>query len=296
MLALPFALWLCKRLVQLKSFNSHLVAEAEQNREILASTTDGLFLWDHKNAIEKCSRRLAVLLRLDAGTEANFNNILEKFSDREAVALAEATVQLHQKGTSFNLLLKMDKCTIQATGTRTYKLDGSPLNDLIWMRDITNEPSIHHTPDHPKEGAQEHFRQLLDTLPLPVWIRDSALTVVFSNSSESLLKASQTSKKIAKIARSKNEAVSELIYIDNVPFNTSEIPAYGWNGTIGFAEKKVTKNDNPDIWNSNATVKQVRNEVLENLSTAIVIFDSNKRAFTKMSSRFHLIVLSVICT
>ena len=269
--------WLCWRLVQLVSHNNRLVAKAEQDREIIASAADGLYMWDHKNAVEKCSRRLAILLRLDAGTEASFQNILEKFSDIEAHALNEATQQLHQNGSSFNLLLNIEKRKIEATGTRTYKLDGSPLNDLIWMREITKEPSVQFTPNTSNEiAAQEHFRQILDILPLPVWIRNSSLTVVFSNIAERHVKASHTSITIAKTALSENETVSDHIFIENAPFIISEIPADGWAGTIGFAEKQVTKFDNPTR-NSTTKVKVDRDEVLENLSTAVAIFGSNKR-------------------
>ena len=278
LVAVPLLLWLGKRLIKLEIYNRRLVAEAEQNREILASSPDGLFLWDHQNANEKCSRRLAVLLRLDAGTEASFNNVLEKFSYREARALTNATQQLHSMGMSFNLLLNIGKRTIQATGMRTTKLDGSLLNDLMWMRDVTNEPSIHYSP-RPSEdvAAQDHFRQLLDALPLPVWIRDSALTVVFSNTAEGLIRASQTSKKIAETARSGNDTISDLIYIDSIPFNVSEVPAYGWGGTIGFAQKQIINSKIPAILKSKMSINLARDEVLENLSTAIAIFGSDRR-------------------
>ncbi len=277
-LSLLFALWLCKRLVQLKSLNGRLMAETERDREIIASITDGLYVWDHENSAEKCSRRLAVLLRLDNGTEANFKNILEKFSTFDARILAEATEQLHKKGKSFRLLLNTEQRKIQTTGTRTYKLDGSPLNDLIWMRDITNEASIqltHKTSD--EVAAHEHFRQLLNTLPLPVWIRDDALVVVFSNEAEKRVKASNVSTQIARAARTKNEAVSDHTKIDSSPFIVSEIPAYAWSGTIGFAEKQIIKNNNSKKWDSETKIKIARDEVLENLNTAIAIFGSNKR-------------------
>ena len=277
-LAVTLLLWLRTRLRKLESYNSRLLAEAEQNREILASTSDGLFLWDLKNANEKCSRQLAVLLRLDAGTEASFNNVLAQFSNREARALTKATEQLHSTGMSFNLQLKIDKRTIQVTGTRTSKLDGSPLNDLMWMRDIPNEPSIHCFPGRSEDtAAQEHFSQLLNALPLPVWIRDSALTIVFSNTAEGLIRAGQSCKTIARTARSENETISDTTYIEGIPFGVSEVPAHGWGGTIGFAQKQVTNSETPVILNAKTATNLARDEVLENLSTAIAIFDLDKR-------------------
>jgi len=275
-IALALILWLSRRLIKLESTNNRLVAESEQDREIIASTMDGLYTRDHKNGSEKCSRRLAILLKLEAGTEARFQNILDKFSDLEAQLLKKATEQLHQKGTSFNLILNIEKLRIQAKGTRTHSLSGSPLSDLIWMRDITNDPSLQCTPDASTDFAvQEDFRQLLDTLPLPVWIRDSKQTVVFSNVAENNIKASQTSLTIAKTALSENGPISDHLYIDSESFIVSEIPAYSWAGTIGFAEK-IKKNDvSTRTLDTNTDV--TRNEVLENLSTAIAIFGPNKR-------------------
>ena len=106
-LAMSLMLWMSKRLRQLKMHNNFLVAEAEKDREIIASIQDGLFLWDRHNASEKCSRQLAVLLNLEAGSKANFKNVLEKFPAREASILNEATKQLHLKGLPFNLVLKV---------------------------------------------------------------------------------------------------------------------------------------------------------------------------------------------
>jgi PAS domain-containing protein len=277
-ITVPILLWLGKRLSQLELHNSRLVAEAEQNRKILASTTDGLFIWDHQNTNEKCSRRLAVLLELDAGTKSSFKNVLEKFTDRDARTLSEATEQLRRYGISFNLILKTSKHCIQATGARTAKLDGSPLNDLMWMRNVTNEPGANYSSNLPDDAAaQNHFRELLDILPLPVWIRDSALNIVFSNTTAGLIKASQTSKTMAGTARSKNETMSNVIYIDNIPYDVSEAPSHGWGGTIGFAEKHNTNNYSPAILNTDSKSNLARDEVLENLSTAIAIFGLDRR-------------------
>jgi signal transduction histidine kinase/PAS domain-containing protein len=276
-IAVPLVLWLGKRLSQLEIHNSRLAAEAEQGREILAAAPDGLFLWDHPNAKEKCSRRLAVLLGLDAGTGASFDDVLAKFNGHEARALAQAVEQLHRKGVSFGLLLKLDGRTVQATGTRASKLDGSPLDDLMWMRDVTGEPRSHSSANPPEDtAAQDHFHQLLDTLPLPVWIRNSSLGVVFSNRAEDLIKASQTSEVMAGTARAENQAISDVISIDSDLFDVSEIPARGWGGTIGFAEKQVTNNDAPAIRDPDAGANLARDEVLDNLSTAIAIFGPDR--------------------
>jgi len=136
-LAVPLVLWLGKRLSRLELDTLRLAAEAEQGREILAAAPDGLFLWDHGKNEERCSRRLAVLLGLKAGTGARFEDVLARFAAPEAETLKSVIDDLHRDGASFDLLLKLGQRTIQASGSRASTLEGKPLDDLMWMRDVT---------------------------------------------------------------------------------------------------------------------------------------------------------------
>jgi signal transduction histidine kinase len=50
----------------------------------------------------------------------------------------------------------------------------------------------------------------------------------------------------------------------------------GWGGTIGFAEKQVTNTDASPIQDSEAGINLARDEVLDNLNTAIAIFGMDR--------------------
>lgn len=264
-LAIAAALWLGKRLSLLRTENLRLAGEAEQGREILAAAPDGLFLWDHAKNEQRCSRRLAVLLGLAAGTGASFKDILVKFDNPQARLLEKAVADLHRDGASFNLLLKLGERRLQVSGSRASTLAGNPLDDLMWMRDVSDQPQAQPS----DTAAHEHFHQLLDALPLAVWIRDANLEVVFCNRAEDEIAASGGSHALAAQALTQSQALTQQRPIEQgglaSQFTISEVPARGWKGTIGFAQTQLQSEQQSEL------------KVLDNLSTAIAIFGSNKR-------------------
>lgn len=268
--AVPLLLWLVKNLRGLQNENIRLASDAEQGREILAAAPDGLFLWDHGKGEERCSRRLAVLLGLNAGTGARFTDVQAKFDAPDALALERAVNDLHRGGASFDLLLKLGARTIQATGTRASSIEGKPLDDLMWMRDVSDAPR-RQVQDKPSADttAHEHFHQLLDSLPIAVWIRDGNLDVVFSNRAAATIAASDDSRDLAAQARTENRQLTQVRSIDMdgqlTQFQVSEVPARGWSGTIGFAQDDQTYSEQGAL------------KVLDNLSTAIAIFGPERR-------------------
>ncbi|MBT3238554.1 MAG: histidine kinase [Rhodospirillaceae bacterium] len=249
-IAALLVLWMAVRLKGLRADNARLKAASEQGREILAAAPDGLFLWDHAEVEERCSRRLAVLLDLSAGTGARFTDVLARFETPEAITLKNAVDDLHRNGTSFDIKLKLDKRTIQATGSRASSLDGRPLDDLMWMRDVSNGAvqTIEPAKAKASDDAFEHFRVLLDALPCPVWIRDPARSVVFRNHA----------------AQGLDLDARQAVDTHGQPMDVSEVPARAWAGTIGFAVPAGA----PAV---------DENLALEHLSIAVVIFGSDTR-------------------
>ena len=68
------------RLNRLRVERDRLKGVATRAKEILATAPDGIFLWDHMLGGIACSRRLAVLLGMDAGTEARYDDIHVSYS------------------------------------------------------------------------------------------------------------------------------------------------------------------------------------------------------------------------
>ncbi len=268
--AAALASWLIRRQRDLRRANARLAADVEQGREILAAAPDGLLVWDHVRAEERCSRRLAVLLGLRAGTGAGFADVLAVFAPTDAEALKQAVDRLHVGGESFNLLLPLGERTIQATGTRAATVDGRPLDDLMWMREVGEGRT---RTDGPDDGgaALDHFHQLLDSLPLPVWVRDGGLDVVFSNRAETHVAASRLSRPLAERARAEGQALGEEHLIDREGsgrrFDVGEAPARGWNGTIGFALERQNGDG----------ARAAESGVLDTINTAVAVFDRSRR-------------------
>jgi len=272
--------WALVRNRALGSENQRLAANAEQAREILAAAPDGLFLWDHGKAEQRCSRRLAVLLGLETGTAARFDDVLAKFAGSQALALENAVMALHRSGDSFDLMLRLGKRTIQATGTRAAALDGRPLDDLMWMRDVTEDVAkTVENASKTDDAAFDHFRMLLDVLPIPVWIRGSGLEVVFVNQAAADIAAiphDATSADLARNALANTRAVTENRRLDRggvaVILDVTEVPARGWAGTIGFAMAPSPLGDG-----AMASSDRIQGEALDHLRTAIAIFGSDTR-------------------
>ena len=135
--ALPLALWQHRRLAASRVRGLVLEAEVEKGRRMLAAAPDGLYVWDDASGTEHCSRRLAVLLDLAAGTEARIEDVLYRFSGDAAAALHQAVTGLRREGTGFDLALTTagGQRSVHAVGVRCGAADGRPLADLLWMRD-----------------------------------------------------------------------------------------------------------------------------------------------------------------
>jgi len=255
----PYLIWQGRRFGQLQDEFARLTIEKEQLREILVTAPEGLFVWDHTagtGGVEKCSRRLAVLLGLDAGTQSRFSHVLSCFDEGSANTLKAAVHALHQHGTPFDLLLDRDGRQFQVTGTRAATQDGRVLNDLMWVRDIiTRAPDT--TAPLAGEAAFEQFAFMLNSLPLAVWIRDGRSNIIFANPAAHHLGI---------------KAGHAIPVLETM--SQTEIPARGWSGTIGFAVERTTEREDIEAPPPEGLVEQ---SVLDHLTTAIAIFDAKTR-------------------
>ncbi|GEO82894.1 sensor histidine kinase [Pararhodospirillum oryzae] len=164
-------------------------AEAWTLREVLATSADGYALWvsdaDETDAFV-CSRRLAVLLRLAAGEEASFDDILAGFAPEGAALLQRAVAVLRDENTGFALDLTLETTgrRICAVGVSASTSDGHAVADVVWMRDVTDERDAAETLAARVNALQrerDRLRAVLDALPAPLWIRDDSLMILDGN-------------------------------------------------------------------------------------------------------------------
>ncbi len=279
--AAPLVLRQHRRLARADGERRRLAAAAERNREILAAAPDGLFLWDHANGAESCSRRLAVLLGLAAGTESRFEDVRARFEGEAAAALDKAVEALRRDGTAFDLLLPTAGRMVQAVGVRAGAVDGRSLADLLWMRDVTGTSDAAQ-PANPAGARPAHtpdrLRALLDVLPVPVWLRDADLGVAFTNRACTREAIEDSVRDLAMRARTEGKAVAErhVLSVGGAErlLEVTETPIEGWAGTAGFA---IDRYENQGTKEKSQRHAAAQDQVLENLATAIAIFGPDTR-------------------
>lgn len=222
--------------------NMRIESLSNRTRGILAASPDGLFLWDHDTGGITCSRRLADLLALENGTLARYENIRTCFIDADLQRLEQNVSLLRAKGTAFDIILMRGAQKIQALGARAENNVGKPVADIVWMRDVTRLAQTADSEPRNTSGADDkHLTALLDTLPIPLWLRDAKLNLAFQNRAAERIQgldtalaeqARQSGSPITTAGEITENAAARQVNLTEAPL----APGSGVNGgTIGFA-------------------------------------------------------------
>lgn len=291
-LSLPAIVWLWQRDKKSRKERDVLAQQIIQLQEVLVGIPDGLYRWNVVNGVENCSARMAVLLDLPKGTQSRYGDILQCFDEEAARTLNGAVTDLHNEGLSFDIILPLhggDDRVVQAVGQRVLSENGDPLVDLLWMR-LANAAVVANGPmaRSLQTMTQERDRLItvLESLPLPIWMRDSAGHIIFHNpAAPDGDHTRHIAQRAAEAGRAAKERVSLPVAQNARLFEVTEIPLPGGEGLIGLAE---------DISTLDLAMKNARHgesllrAALENLVTAIAIFDGNTRMSYYNSAYAHL--------
>ena len=284
-----------QKLTAVETKRQRLEAVALKAKEMLAATPDGLFLWDHANGGFTCSRRLAVLLNLKDGILSRYDDLRERFEGESLKTLEQCVSLLRGAGTPFDVMLISGRRRIQAIGGRAETDDGNVLADMVWMRDITStgETGVGRRVSSINTSGLEdrHLTALLDAMPLPVWLRDSKLSLAFINHAARNVVSADAG--MAARARQQRGTVTERMHVnaggEERLLEISETPlgilgggdakdgdsnASATGGTIGFAIDRTESEFKEDEL---ARFSAERNPVLETLDTGIAIFDADAK-------------------
>lgn len=284
-----------QKLTAVETERQRLEAVALKAKEMLAATPDGLFLWDHANGGFTCSRRLAVLLNLKDGILSRYDDLRERFEGESLKTLEQCVSLLRGAGTPFDVMLISGRRRIQAIGGRAETDDGNVLADMVWMRDITStgETGVGRRVSSINTSGLEdrHLTALLDAMPLPVWLRDSKLSLAFINHAARNVVSADAG--MAARARQQRGTVTERMHVnaggEERLLEISETPlgilgggdakdgdsnASATGGTIGFAIDRTESEVKEDEL---ARFSAERNPVLETLDTGIAIFDADAK-------------------
>jgi signal transduction histidine kinase len=304
----PIVVWLRRELRQASRDNDSRLADQGRLEEVLSTAPDGFFRWSLNDeggiVAEHCSRRLAVLLGLYGGTAARFDDVLDCFSPEDSARLDSYRRRLHEEGEAFDieLPLREGRRRILILGSRAASPEGTPLADMLWLRDVTEGAAAVaklETEKQDLDRERDRLRALLDGLPLPVWLRDGDLTPVACNrayagavdmegpdqaieASAELVPAATVREARALAARARASGLPRSGAFHLVMggarrlADLTETPIITAEGlfTVGMA---IDQTRQEELQNQLERHIAAHAEVLENLSTAIAIFGSDTK-------------------
>lgn len=206
------------------------------------------------------------------------DDLLARAPSLEAAArTAFVSLALTGKGETLHLAFEDGtRRAIELTLHRVTSIDQRLSFDLVWVTDISDREAAL------AEGAQraaerDRLAAALDTIPVPVWWRDSDLTITNGNARfRLLLDLGTAAQPLAERAAASGTPQSDQGMVGGEaggPFEMTEIPLAG-GGTVGFAR------DRGEIEQARSEIARLglaHREVLETVTTAIAIFGPDAR-------------------
>lgn len=280
-LTLPVLAWALRKNKDNIVQNEKHAQQILQLQEVLAGMPDGLYRWNVLNGIENCSARMAVLLDLPKGTQSRYSEILECFDSEAATTLDSALSGLHREGVTFDLILPLhggDDRVIQAVGQRVVGGEGEPLVDLLWMR-LANEAMVANGPMarslQTMMSERNKLITVLETLPVPIWMRDAAGHIIYRNPAAPERDHTETlAKRALETGREARDRVQMVFGSERRHFEVAEIPLPGGEGVLGLGEDVSSLDAMIDDAQKSETVLR---SAMENLVTSIAIFAGDTR-------------------
>lgn len=280
------------KILRLRQKNYFLNRDRERYAETLYASRDGYFAFIYpdqkvndprKHIVERCSRRLAVLMNLPGGTKSTFEDILKNFYKDDIKRIQKYVDFLHEEGISFDdeFALKSSNKHIRLVGSRINGADGNIYCDMIWFRDVSFETNKITELENARKAISKELmqiRDLIDNLPFPVWVRDNNLKVI------------QHNRKFSEfVSKSRDGSLSENVEIttvsgDSISKNLAQ-KAQDSN-KMQKAVVSVVKNGERLVMKAYETPFHAE-ENLENIYTAGSLIDVNELEELKRNLKLH---------
>ena len=314
LLAIICILTLMLAVLKLKQKNYFLRRDRERYSETLYASHDGYFAFIYpddkvddprKNIIERCSRRLAVILGLEKGVKSDFNDVLKNFYKDDVKKINKYVGMLKEEGIAFEdyFLLKSATKYVRLEGVRINGTDGNIYCDMIWFRDVSFATNRIKSLEEDKSSIENELflqQDLLDNLPFAVWLRNDKLDIVYCNkkfahfipdkTKEDIINehleiigtngesvSRELAAKVHNTNRMNKSAVSVVVKGNRTAMEAFEIPFY--------AERNLDKtfsagclidiNDLDQLRRNLKRHQEAQLEILAALETAFAVFDQN---------------------
>lgn len=280
--------------------------DRERCNELLYSTKDGYFCFIYpdqkvkdpqKNIVEKCSRRLSVMLNLKSGTASSFADVMDCLHKDEANRLKKYVSMLQQEGRSFEDILEIKGADryMCVYGNRVHGVDNDLYCDVVWFRDVTAQKTKINELDKERSAVEKLLTQyeiMVDGVNYPLWIRDEKLQLL------------QVNKKYVELSGWKNKAE---VLSKNIELNNNKGEAVGKILAAAAQKSKKQQKKNIKLVNTGELYNFEMHEnpyfvgdSLDKIGTVGYLVDNTdyekaKRNF-KINQNTHLEILGVLGT
>lgn len=240
---------------------------------------------------------------------ASIADIQNKLTISDSAALEGVFNRLKEDGVPFQITVQnyAENKSFRISGSRGQALAGNDHFNILWMEDITEQAVLERRYNADFETQQERLENLqisLDSFPWPLWKRDKEHNLVWCNdayaetigdSKEAVIKEQKeisspprkkkkseefkpAGRELAALALESGIAQETRAHIiadgKRLLMRICETPVADHNSTLGFAEDISAQEE------LESELKRYQNttkELLEQLRTAIGIFDSDQR-------------------
>ncbi|MDR2157720.1 MAG: PAS domain-containing protein, partial [Holosporaceae bacterium] len=265
---------------------------------VLSSSSDGWIAWNIDNEYVGSSKKFRTFFEIKRNDGIYIVDILAAIEPEDADELSLNFNRLKKQGTNFKLIVRTvcDGSEIEINGSHMIINNMETL--LLWCSNVTASSSLINSMEQKLSFALKEansLREILDMLPTPVWRRNRNLEITYCN----------------KTYANYLDVCAEKIVLENIPLVAGSLFGQGHslaenakktNRTqsisqfivVNGARKKISmhecpaSNDNLVGYADDVTAEEAlainldrvvtaNCEVLENLSTAIVIFGENTR-------------------
>lgn len=255
---------------------------------ILTAEPGALFVWpgdEPRSDTPRLLGRIAGLL--DPATSTSLEGLLASLKETDAERLQTALAGLHGQGSAFSLALT-------AHDGRSLEATGRPVGGqaVLWLREGAAEPSATgRLSGQLRESEREraHLRELLDSLPLPLWRRNESLDLIWVNRAyaeavdcesgkaavDGQVELDTMSRQLAQRARrlggQEHETRSLVVAGERRVIDVTEATLQ--DGSLGYALDRTPLAEARQELERHQAANR---ETLDHMSTAVAIFGADK--------------------